>query len=152
MAPGYNEQILAECYTNQLAHKTISFYKVASRIWANLVRTTPIILHWLSWCPGGGHLINIGKDRILNIGDSSFIHAETISLLNQRNITVLAQATTARDPITLVENWKSSNDLGLTGFHSAEWERFTLELNKAGVTLNSLSEDVLLWTGGDSSR
>jgi hypothetical protein len=43
-----------------------------SRIWSSLIRSIPIINHWLSWCPGAGHLISIGRDRILGIGDSPF--------------------------------------------------------------------------------
>jgi hypothetical protein len=124
--------------TNWL-RKHSHFFKAASRIWSSLVRTTPIILHWLSWRPGAGHLITIGRDRILNIGDNSFLHPETISFKSKK-VTVLAQATVAKDPITLAEKWKSNNDLGLTGFHSAEWESFILELNKVGVTLNSFQK------------
>jgi hypothetical protein len=86
---------------------------------------------------------------ILNLGDKSLIQPETITLLNQMHVTVLAQASLAKDPLTMAEKWKSNNDLGLTGLHSDEWERYTSDLNRAGVTLNPSSEDGLLWTGGD---
>jgi hypothetical protein len=137
--------------TNWLRNHT-HFIKAASRIWSSLVHTTPIILHWLSWHPGAGHQITIGRDRILNIGDKSILHPKTISLINQKNITVLAQASVAKDPFTQAEIWKSNSELGLSGMHAVEWERFISELNSVGVTLKSSVEDVLLWTGGDSSR
>jgi hypothetical protein len=83
-------------------------FNSASRIWSSLTRTIPIINHWLSWRPGAGHLITIGRDRILGIGDRSFLHEETITLLNKKQVTVLAQASVARDPVTSAEVWKST--------------------------------------------
>jgi hypothetical protein len=51
----------------------------------------------------------------------------------------------------LTDTWKSSAELGLTGFHENEWTNFISSLNLAGVTLNEQSEDTLIWSGGDSS-
>jgi hypothetical protein len=85
----------------------------------------PSINHWLSWCPGTGHLINIGRDRILGIGDNSFLNEELLTLLNQKQITTLAQASLSRDPFTFAEVWRSSTDLELTGELGKEWDNYT---------------------------
>jgi hypothetical protein len=85
----------------------------ASKIWSSLIRALPSINHWLSWCPGTGHLINIGHDRILGIGDSSFLTEELLTRLKQKQITTLAQASLSRDPFTFAEVWRSNTDLEL---------------------------------------
>jgi len=59
-------------------------FNSTSRIWSNLTRTIPIINHWLNWRPGVGHLITIGRDQILSISYRSFLHEETITLLNKK--------------------------------------------------------------------
>jgi hypothetical protein len=96
----------------------------------------PIINHWLSWRPGASHLITIGRDKILGIGDRSFLHEEVITLLNKKQLTTLAQASMARDPVTFAEVWRSDEDLELTGIHATDWYNYTVELNRAGVTLH----------------
>jgi hypothetical protein len=50
-------------------------FNSASRTWTSLTRTIPIITHWLSWRPGSGHLISIGRDQILGIGNIPFLDA-----------------------------------------------------------------------------
>jgi hypothetical protein len=90
--------------------------KSASRFWSSLLHTLPIILHWISWCPGAGHHITVGRDCILSIGEHAFLHPKTISLLNKKSVTVLAQAKSGRDSITLAETWKNNADLGLTAW------------------------------------
>jgi hypothetical protein len=47
---------------------------VASQIWKNLLKSLHIITHWLSWKPGTGHSVLIGKDLILGLGNSSLYH------------------------------------------------------------------------------
>jgi len=48
----------------------------ASKIWSGLLKVTYLILHGISWSPGLGDLVALGKDRILGIRDSSsFIHS-----------------------------------------------------------------------------
>jgi hypothetical protein len=69
--------------------------------------------------------------------------------LNKNSIFVLAQASAAKHPITEVEVWKSSAELGLTGYLSVDWLNLITELNGVGVTLRTNEEDVLIWTGGD---
>jgi hypothetical protein len=56
-----------------------------------------------------------------------------------------------RDPVTFAEVWKSNEDLELIGNHASDWDKYTAELNRVGVTLHEDVKDTLLWTGGNSS-
>jgi hypothetical protein len=124
--------------------------KSASKVWSSLLRTVPIILYWISWRPGAGLHIIVGRDQILNLGEHAFLQPGTIDLLNQRSVTVLAHVKSGRDPITLADTWKNNADFGFTGFHETEWTNFISVLKSAGIYLNSQSEDSLILTGGDA--
>lgn len=100
-------------------------------------RALPVLTHWISWNPGDEHLIAIGRDTILGIGDLSLFSSELIAKLNSKQVLTLAQASNARDPGTLAEIWKSSIELELAGHLALECS-FTAELNKAGVTLKGI--------------
>jgi hypothetical protein len=43
----------------------------ASNTWKKLLKVVHIITHWLSWSPGSGHSVLIGRDNILGLGNSS---------------------------------------------------------------------------------
>jgi len=49
-----------------------------SRIWLGLTKVLFLILHGLSWIPGNGISINLGKDRILGMGDRSFLSSNLL--------------------------------------------------------------------------
>jgi hypothetical protein len=83
-----------------------------SRIWASLVRSLHVLNHWISWNPGTGQLIAIGRDKILGMGDASLLSSELVEALNLKQIHSLAQASSHRDPATLAEVWKSSKRFG----------------------------------------
>jgi hypothetical protein len=44
----------------------------------------------------------------------------------------------------------SGEDLDLTGNLDTDWDNYTSELKRAGITLHKAAGDTLLWTGGDS--
>jgi hypothetical protein len=88
----------------------------------------------------------------LGIGNRSFLSRELITLLNQRHVSTLAQASSARDLVTFAEVLRRSDDLELLGDRATEWTNFTSELCGVGITLIENRKDVLRWTGGDSSR
>jgi hypothetical protein len=111
----------------------------------------PFINHWLSWCPGAGHLICVGRDRILGIGDTSFLNEELITLLNQKQVSTLAQASLARDTFTYAEVWQSSTELELTGKHATEWDNYTVALSGVGIAIKEFSKDIMIWIGGNAS-
>jgi len=57
-----------------------------SRIWSGLLQVFYLILHGLSWIPGNGIFINLGKDRILGMGDFSFLLSNLLLVLKDQNI------------------------------------------------------------------
>jgi hypothetical protein len=50
----------------------------------------------------------------------------------------------------IIDQWKSNDDLGLTGHLALEWTSYTRALICSGIHLQP-GEDMLLWTGGDQS-
>jgi hypothetical protein len=66
----------------------------ASRIWNNLLKYVHLITHWLSWLSGSGHLISLGRDHILGLGDRSLLSRDLIDHLRKGKDYVLAQAKT----------------------------------------------------------
>jgi hypothetical protein len=103
----------------------------ASRIWTSLTNSVHIINQWLAWSPGSRHLIALGRDNILGIGDKSFLSTELLSILNQKKIIVLAQASEGIDPISLSEIWINNNSLGISGEFAKEWDDYIAELRGA---------------------
>jgi hypothetical protein len=65
---------------------------VASHLWKILVKSLPLITHWLIWKPGGGDAILIGLDKILGFGSNSFLSQELLLVLRNHNIHYLYQA------------------------------------------------------------
>jgi hypothetical protein len=106
-------------------------HKATSRIWGGLMKSVHLINHWLSWNPGSGQLIALGKDRILGMGENSFLSLNILSALHCQNIFTLAQAMRHYDRQHLSSTWLNSNDLGFTGDLAIEWEHF----RKALLTL-----------------
>jgi hypothetical protein len=54
------------------------FYNTTSRFWRGLMKAIHLITHWLSWSPGSGHLIEIGRDNILAMREKSFLSSYLI--------------------------------------------------------------------------
>jgi hypothetical protein len=125
------------------SHKQLS----VSRIWTSLIRSIHVITHWLSWRPGTGHIISIGRDQILGLGDISILSDAIITHLRHKRIIVLAQATVSRDPVTLSENWLSNEELGLACTLATAWDLYCKSLIGVGVSLHD-TNDTLLWTPG----
>jgi hypothetical protein len=77
MSAGIWHKVIMDKY---LPHSTIKNWfrsqtfqhNASSRIWSGLLKSVHLITHWLSWNPGSGHLIALGKDRILGMGKKSF--------------------------------------------------------------------------------
>jgi hypothetical protein len=124
--------------------------KATSRIWYGLLKSVHLITHWLSWTPGSGQLIALGRDMILGMGDKSFLSSNLLSELRQRNITSLSQARRHIDPLSSSSFWINSTELGFTGDMATEWDRFQRELIDSGAFLQDI-EDELMWIGGDNS-
>jgi hypothetical protein len=54
--------------------RSASFHqRVASKIWNSLLKSVHLITNWLRWNPGSGHHVVLDKDKILGMGDKSFL-------------------------------------------------------------------------------
>jgi hypothetical protein len=122
----------------------------ASKIWTSLLKSMHVITNWISWKPGSGQHVSLGRDSILGLGASSFLSPQLINALRQKQVWVLAQAWSARDQDSLQDTWINSNALELTGNLALEWEQYTKALKAAGVKLSG-NEDEIIWIGGDAS-
>jgi hypothetical protein len=55
-----------------------------SKIWSGLLKVVYLILHGISWNPGTGDLVALGKDRILGMGDSSILSSPTTGSIKRK--------------------------------------------------------------------
>jgi hypothetical protein len=92
-----------------------------------------------------GHLISIGRDRILGLGDRSLLSVDLTTHLKQKKFTVLAQAKNHMEHFSLTKNWLCSDDLGLAGEMAAKWDLYRRALIGARATIRD-SENKLMWT------
>jgi hypothetical protein len=154
--PSIWQKVIKEKYLHNTSFiKWIRHYShqnpTASKIWTSLRRALPVINNWLSWLPGSGSQVNLGRDKIMDLGDNAILSEGILTTLKERGVTTLAQATTNSNLLTGIEQWKRSDDLGLRGAQAKEWELFTSGLSQAGITIQADVEDSLIWSGGDSS-
>jgi len=120
-----------------------------SRFWKGLLKSINLITHWLRWSSGSGHLIALGRDMILGMGDKSFIYLNILSELNRPNITSLLQVRRLVDHQSS-SLWISNTDLGLLGVLADEWNQFRRVLIDS-VAYFQDKEDEIFWIGGDNS-
>jgi hypothetical protein len=92
-----------------------------------------------------GHLISIGRDRILGLGDRSLLSVDLTTHLKQKKIIVLAQVKNHMEHFSLTKNCLCSDDLGLAGEMAAEWDLYHWALIGVGATIRD-SENKLMWT------
>jgi hypothetical protein len=123
----------------------------ASHTWKNLLKYVHLLTNWLSWSPGLGHSVQLGRDRILGLGNSSYLSQNLLFILKQKNITLLYQARGINWSGFISSQWKESDELGLTKEVTEEWELFRRALIGSGVFLQDKADE-LKWIGGDNSR
>jgi hypothetical protein len=129
---------------------TSFYYLTTSKIWSSLVKLVHLITNWISWKPGSGIDVNLGRDIILGLGPSSYLSSQLIGVLKHKNISVLAHVWNQEDHDTYLSNWKDSEELELTWELSTKWLQFRWALQAAGVIVTG-NEDELIWTGGNTS-
>ena len=83
-----------------------------------------MITNWLSWKPGIGHLVDLGRDGILGIGEASILSYTLVNSLSIKCVSVLAQARRPQEQDSIVTSWLSSEDLALTGNTTEEWDGY----------------------------
>jgi len=131
--------------------RSVTFhFSSASKIRNGLLKAIPLITNWLSWMPGTGHLMAIGRDKILGLGTDSYLSNSLINALSQKHVSVLAHVWRPHEQDSLLSTWYNSLELELTGNLVEEWDRFRRALHALGVSLFD-NEDELIWTRGDSS-
>jgi hypothetical protein len=115
-----------------LTHLTVSQWlrtpnfeqRAISKIWHGLITSVHLILHWLCWAPSSGHLISIGTDRILGLGNLSLLSRSLVSLLKQNHIHTLSHARNCSNSTSLSDYWLTSFDIYLRGSLATEWDLF----------------------------
>jgi hypothetical protein len=122
----------------------------ASKMWKGLLKSIHLINNWLSWKPGSGSLVEIGRDRVLDLGLRSLLSPNLLTILHQKQILVLAQAWKRQPHVQSQDHWLDSAELGILGDLATEWEHYRRALHSLGISLND-SADELLWIGGDRS-
>jgi hypothetical protein len=121
-----------------------------SQTWRYLLNSLPLLLHWIAWSPGNGHSILIGKDNILGMGSGALLSEELIDVINRKGFHFLSQVQGESQAGRITQNWKTSDELGLTGLINTEWSLYRRTLINNGIHLQE-KEDILKWTGGDCS-
>jgi hypothetical protein len=122
-----------------------------SRIWSGLIKSIHLINHGLFWIPGRGTQIVLGKDRILGMGNSSFLSTNLINALHLRNVKTLAQVSSPS------EDWVFSFHTGKVAENWGSQVNWTGNGNSLDLLLlireRSVidKEDSLSWAGGDDS-
>jgi hypothetical protein len=89
-------------------------------------------------------------DKILGIDNSSLLSPELRGALKAHNISYLYQASAQASLGFIANQWKSSEELELTGNLVDEWFSFCKALILSGIQLQP-KEDLLIWSGGDHS-
>jgi hypothetical protein len=77
----------------------------------------------------------LGKDRILGMGDHSFLSSNLLLELKDQNILTLAQANKLSDDHSLLSSWLSSIDFHLTRDLAQEWEEYRSALSASGALI-----------------
>jgi hypothetical protein len=153
--PGlWSAVIKAKYFSSLLVHlwirSTTDRPNSGSIIWKHLSSFLPIILHWLSWNPGNGQQIEVGRDHILGLGSHAMLSAPLLAHLHRKNIFFLNQIASTYNGGLLDDHWISAIELQLEGDLYSEWRSYTQSLMEAGIRLLNRPDD-LLWTGGDQS-
>jgi hypothetical protein len=95
--------------------------------------------------------VNLGRDKIMDLGDSAILSEGILSILKERGVSTLAQESTNSNLLTGIEHWKRSDDVGLRDAQENEWDLFTIGVSQEWITLQADEEDKIIWIGGDSS-
>jgi ribonuclease HI len=154
MKPGFwNKVIKAKYFPHLPVHLWIRSAMErpsnASQTWRHLLKSLPIILHWLSWNPGNGYSIEIGRDALLGLGGRAFLSTQLLTHLHNKSIFFLHQISTTSGG-HLGDSWISNVDLALDRDLAIEWDEYTRRLTESDICLQDRS-DTFLWTGGDRS-
>jgi hypothetical protein len=155
MVPGIWNKLIKDKYLSHLsAHswlRSATFTpQGGSQTWKHLLKSLPILLHWIVWLPGTGTAIEIGKDDILGMGAKALLSPRLLERLHFLGLHYLFHLKSPHSRNSLGKSWVTSSSLYLDRELSAEWNSYTYHLNEAGIHLLE-RPDTLIWTGGDKS-
>jgi hypothetical protein len=119
----------------------------ASPVWRNLLKSLPLLHHWLCWKSGNGETIQTGRDQIMGMGQNSFLSKSLMTTLKDRGITFLYQVRNTSLNAPLNTYWIDATQLGINSDLSMEWEQYRRALMGAGIQL-APTEDELSWLVG----
>jgi hypothetical protein len=93
MAPGIWSKVIKDKYiTHQSVHdwlrSTTDLSSRGSQTWKHLLKSLPILLHWIAWLPGSGSSIEIGRDAILGMGNRAMLTSRLLERLHRKGITL----------------------------------------------------------------
>lgn len=142
------DKYIPHCSIVTWLRSTTSTVLSASQTWRNLLKSLHLITHWLSWRPGSDHLVQVGIDSILGLGQVSFFTSHLLSELRRNHVVYLYQAIGVGRSRILSDYWKTGEELGLVGILVKEWDAYRKNLNSAKIQLQN-TNDVLIWLGGD---
>jgi hypothetical protein len=86
-----------------------------SPVWKNILKSLPLLDHWLCWKPGNGEAVQVGRDCIMGLGQQSFLSNELIEALKLQGVTFLYQALNITSTELLSSYWKRILSLVSTG-------------------------------------
>jgi hypothetical protein len=86
-----------------------------SLTWKNLLKALPIITQWLSWSPGSGQSIIIGKDMILGWGPLLSCLPHSLLSYIKETLHFYIRLVEGLIPGSLGTLWKESGELALPG-------------------------------------
>jgi hypothetical protein len=102
-----------------------------------------MLTKWLSWKPGNGYRVEVGRDRIVGLEEDSFLSIALIKELNQKQISVLAQVWRSHDLDTVLPTWLSSFDMNLSGPLAEEWEKYKRALQASTIAISNTEDELI---------
>jgi len=60
-------------------------------MWKHLLKLLPVLLHWITWLPGSGSAIEIGRDNILGMGKKAPLSTQLLERLHNLGLFYLFQ-------------------------------------------------------------
>jgi ribonuclease HI len=121
-----------------------------SQTWKHLLSSLPILLQGLSWNPGNGCLIEVGRDSFLGLGRKALLSPPLLAHLQAKSLIFLHQFCYQTTNGPLGDTWLNGSDLQLDPEFLTEWDDFIKLIKESGLRLQDKS-DSIFWTGGDGS-
>jgi hypothetical protein len=121
-----------------------------SRTWKHLLSSLSILLQWISWNPGNGCLIEVGRDSFPELGRKFLLSPSLLAHLQAKSLIFLNQFCYQNSEGPFGDTWLNGSDLQLDPKFLSEWDGFIKLIKDSGLRLQE-KLDSIFWTGGDGS-